>query len=107
MLFLRNSNAGSLLNDVSNSGYINSWINGNFRRLIASNTDTYDFPVGNETRSNLLQLINNNITGTGYLTASFGAKPGNDAGLNVSKSCFAFSNNTFASSLLPPNCSGV
>ena len=84
--FLRNNNAGSLLNDVSNSGYINSWINGNFRRLIASNTDNYDFPVGNETRSNLLQLINNNITGTGYLTASFGPKPGNDAGLNVSES---------------------
>lgn len=84
--FLRSNNAGSLLNDVFNSGYTNSWINGNFRRLITSNTDTYDFPVGNETRSNLLQFINNNIAGTGYLTASFGPKPGNDAGLNVSES---------------------
>ena len=84
--FLRNNSTTSLLNDISNSGYINSWINGNFRRLIAANTDTYDFPVGNETRSHLLQFINNNIAGTGYLTASFGPKPGNDAGLNVTES---------------------
>jgi hypothetical protein len=84
--FLRNNSAAALLNDISNSGYINSWINGNFRRMIASNTDTYDFPVGNETRSNLLQFKNNNITGPAYLTASFGPKPGSDAGLNVSES---------------------
>ncbi len=84
--FLNNNSTASLINDLSNSGYNNSWVNGNFRRLITTNTDTYDFPVGNETRSNLLQFINNNITGTGYLTASFGPKPGTDAGLNVSES---------------------
>ncbi|HEX3167175.1 MAG TPA: hypothetical protein VHQ93_12995 [Chitinophagaceae bacterium] len=84
--FLNKTNASSLLNDASNNGYSNSWINGNFRRSITSNADTYDFPVGNETRSNLLRLINNNVTGPNYLTASFGPKPGNDAGLNVFES---------------------
>lgn len=84
--FLNNNSTASLVNDLSNSSYNNSWINGNFRRLITTNTDIYDFPVGNETRSNLLQFINNNITGSEYLTASFGHKPGTDAGLNVSES---------------------
>jgi len=84
--FLNKSNASSLLNDASNNGYSNSWINGNFRRSISSNGDTYDFPVGNETRSNLLRFINNNISGPNYLTASFGSKQGNDAGLSVFES---------------------
>jgi PKD domain-containing protein len=80
---LINSNASSLENDITNSGYANSWINGNLRRSIATNTSTYDFPVGNSDRSNLLQFINNNIAGPSNLTASFGPKPGSDAGLNV------------------------
>src|SRR5947207_8483815 len=84
-VFLNNSSASSFSNDVSNAGYTHCWINGNFRRLITSNTSTYDFPVGNGTRSNLLQFVNNNIAGTGYLTASFGPKPGTDAGLNVTE----------------------
>jgi hypothetical protein len=84
-VFLNNNAASSLLNDASNAGYANSWINGNFRRLITTNTDTYDFPVGDATRSNLLQFLNNSIAGTNYLTASFGPKPGTDAGLNVTE----------------------
>ena len=84
--FLNKTNASSLLNDASNNGYSNSWVNGNFRRSITSNGDTYDFPVGNATRSNLLRFINNNISGPQYLTASFGPKQGNDAGLNVTES---------------------
>lgn len=85
-VFLSNSNAGSLLNDVTNTGYVNSWINGNFRRTISANLSTYDFPVGNSSRPNLLQFLNNNISGTNYLTSSFGTKPGTDAGLNVTES---------------------
>ncbi|TMI93856.1 MAG: hypothetical protein E6H06_10740 [Bacteroidetes bacterium] len=85
-VFLNNNSASSFLNDVTNAGYVHSWINGNFRRLITSNTSTYDFPVGSGTRSNLLQFVNNSITGTSYLTASFGPKPGTDAGLNVTES---------------------
>src|SRR6188768_661000 len=84
--FLNKTNASSLLTDASNNGYSNSWINGNFRRSIASNGDTYDFPVGNETKSNLLRFINNNISGPNYLTASFGPKQGTDAGLSVFES---------------------
>jgi hypothetical protein len=82
---LVNTAASSLENDITNDGYTNSWINGNFKRSIASNTSSYDFPVGNSERSNLLQFINNNITGPGSLTSSFGPKPGTDAGLNVTE----------------------
>src|SRR5438874_746408 len=82
-IFLNNNSAASLENDVANTGYANSWLNGNLRRSITGNTSIYDFPVGNTTRNNLLQFVNNNLTGAGYLTASFGAKPGGDAGLNV------------------------
>ncbi len=89
-VFLNNSNSNSLLNDAANTGYINSWINGNFRRLITSNANVYDFPIGNATRSNLLQFANNNLTGTNYLTASFGPKPGTDAGLNVVENSAAY-----------------
>ncbi|HET9825398.1 MAG TPA: hypothetical protein VFP87_08690 [Chitinophagaceae bacterium] len=84
-VFLKNNVTASLQGDASNTGYSNSWINGNFRRLIASNTGAYDFPVGSSARCNLLQFLNNNISGTNDLTASFGPKPGNDAGLNVSE----------------------
>ena len=82
-IFLNNNTAASLENDVANTGYANSWVNGNLRRSITGNTSIYDFPVGNTTRNNLLQFVNNTLTGAGYLTASFGAKPGGDAGLNV------------------------
>ena len=80
---LINNASSSLENDVTNNGYVNSWINGNLRRSIATNTNSYDFPVGNSDRSNLLQFINNNITGPSNLTASFGPKHGTDAGLNA------------------------
>lgn len=83
VVVLVNSAASSLENDVSNTGYSNSWINGNLRRSIATNTSSYDFPVGNSERSNLLKFLNNNITGPTALTSSFGTKPGTDAGLNV------------------------
>lgn len=89
-VFLANSNSTSLLNDGTNIGYSNSWINGNFRRQISTNTSNYDFPVGDNTRPNLLQFLNNNISGPSYLTASFGPKPGTDAGLNVSENSVAY-----------------
>lgn len=89
-VFLSNSNATSLLNDLSNTGFSNSWINGNFRRLIATNTSTYDFPVGNSIRPDLLQFLNNNISGPTYLTASFGPKPGTDIWLNVAENGVAY-----------------
>ena len=83
-IYLTNNNAASLTHDVSNPNYINSWVNNNLRRAITTNTSTYDFPVGNAS-CNLLQFVNNNISGVSFLTASFGPKPGTDAGLNVSE----------------------
>jgi hypothetical protein len=83
VVVLINTDASSLENDITNAGYINSWINGNLRRSIATNTSSYDFPVGNSERSNLLKFLNNNITGPTSLTSSFGPKPGTDAGLNA------------------------
>jgi hypothetical protein len=80
---LVNTATSSLENDITNANYANSWINGNFKRAILTNTGTYDFPVGNTTRSNLLKFLNNNLTGPSNMTASFGPKAGTDVGLNV------------------------
>ncbi|HEX6846746.1 MAG TPA: hypothetical protein VF144_07200 [Chitinophagaceae bacterium] len=83
VLALINAAASALENDITNPNYANSWINGNFRRSITTNINSYDFPVGNSERSNLLKFLNNNITGPSSLTSSFGTKQGTDAGLNV------------------------
>ena len=80
-VLLSNPAAPSLLNDASNAGYVNSWVNGTLRRKILNNTSTYDFPVGRDLNANLLQFINNKLSGVNYLTASFGTKPGTDVGL--------------------------
>ena len=71
VVVLINTAATSLENDITNTGYVNSWINGRLRRLIATNTSTYDFPVGNSQRSNLLKFLNNNLSGPTSLTSSF------------------------------------
>lgn len=72
-----------------NPGYINGWVNGTIRQYIAPVTvDSYDFPIGNASKSNLVTLANLSVsplTGTQYLDASFGAKPGTDAGLIVTE----------------------
>ena len=83
VVVLVNTAASSLENDATNANYINSWVNGNLKRTIATNTSTYDFPVGNSEKSNLLKFLNNNITGPTSLTSSFIPKAGTDAGLNV------------------------
>ena len=87
-VLLSNSASSSLLNDASNTGYANSWVNGILRRKILNNIITYDFPVGDDRKANLLQFVNNNLNGVNYLTASFGARQGTDAGL------FAYENGT-------------
>jgi hypothetical protein len=73
--------------DPANPNFSKSWFNGNLRRNISpATTNTYQFPVGNSTRVNLARLDNlttaplNNVTS---IDASFGPKPGNDAGLLV------------------------
>lgn len=50
-----------------------SFINGNLRRNIAGNTETYEFPVGLSTSASgyfRADIINNNITGVAYIDAS-------------------------------------
>lgn len=89
-VLLNNRNPAALLNDHTNAGYTKSWINGCFGRSITANTAPYDFPVGSSTVSNLLQFINNNLTGTGYLIATFDPKPGSDDGLNVAQEGAAY-----------------
>lgn len=65
-----------------------SFINGNLRRYIATNTSTYAFPVGNGTgTSNYYRadIINNNLEGITYIDARFKPLTGhNDSELNVS-----------------------
>jgi hypothetical protein len=84
-LIVLNESANAVRADATNTNYANSWVNGNLQRNIATNTDAYDFPVGNSAHSNLLQFLNNNVVGTSTLIASFGPKPGNDAGLIVTE----------------------
>lgn len=51
-----------------------SFVNGNLRRGMATDTDTYDFPVGNgTTAANYFpaSLDNNNLTGISYIDAKF------------------------------------
>lgn len=65
-----------------------SFINGNLRRYIATNTSTYGFPLGNGTGSgNYYQadLINANLTGITYISSKFKPLSGhNDSQMNVS-----------------------
>lgn len=59
------------------SGYSgSSFVYGNLRRGIASNTDTYVFPIGSGTATTdyyRADLINGSLTGVTYITASVGA----------------------------------
>lgn len=72
-VFVSNSSAASVTGHSSAS-----FVNGNLRRAIASNTSTYDFPVGNgTTASDYFQadVVNNSMTGVSYIDGSFGAAP--------------------------------
>lgn len=64
-----------------------SFVNGNLRRYIATNTDTYAFPVGNGTGSTnyyRADIINNNLTGITYIDSRFKPLTGHsDSEMNV------------------------
>ena len=71
--------------DNSNPHFLYSWFDGVLRRSFDGHSArTFLFPVGGRQRANLAVMDNlqaaplNNI---GYIEASFGAKPGTDAGL--------------------------
>ncbi|MFH2095362.1 MAG: gliding motility-associated C-terminal domain-containing protein [Bacteroidota bacterium] len=77
-------------NQSSLSGYNSTnFINGNLRRYIVNNTDTYAFPVGNGLASANYypaELLNGNLTGVSYIDAYFGALANhNDIDMNVSE----------------------
>ncbi len=87
---IANSTAANAVQaDITNIGFANSWINGNLTRYISPATvNNYQFPVGDATKVNLAEMDNLlaiPLTGVNYITASFGPKPGNDIGLNVSE----------------------
>ncbi len=75
--------------DPANPNYSVSYFDGTFSRYIAPSTvDSYDFPVGSGSQTNLVTLTNltaNPLTGTQWLDVYFGPKPGTDAGLIVTE----------------------
>lgn len=99
------TNSLSLLNGIVSTGtnylivssttagnltYTNGFVNGNLRRNIATNTSTYNFPVGNGTSStdrHIVSLLNNSLTGVTYINASVSdftqSAPNSDALLNT------------------------
>ncbi len=61
---------------LSIQGYVQgtttpSYINGNLKRDVASNTALYAFPVGNATTYYLAELENNNLTGIDHINGRF------------------------------------
>ena len=73
---------------ISN-GSTTSFINGNLRREIGTNTDTYTFPIGNGTgasKYHRVDMINNNLSGVSHIDAVVGDMPaGNLAALNMTQ----------------------
>ncbi|MGC4103203.1 T9SS type A sorting domain-containing protein [Ferruginibacter sp.] len=87
--------AGAVQADAANTNFANSWINGKLRRFITpALVNNYQFPVGDASRVNMAEMDNLTaapLTGTSYVDISFGPKPGNDVGLNVTENGTAYS----------------
>lgn len=87
--------ANAVQADPANTNFANSWFNGYLRRSISTATvNNYKFPVGDAVKVNMAEMDNltaDPLTAVNYVTASFGTKPGNDAGLNVSENGTAYS----------------
>jgi gliding motility-associated-like protein len=75
-IIVTSTEAGSIT-DYNQGTTTPSFINGNLRRYITTNTDVYAFPVGFDTGTDtiyyLSEIENNNLAGTSYLDAHFGA----------------------------------
>lgn len=84
-----NTNANAVEAGAGNTNFLNSWVNGNLRRHITpASVNTYMFPIGNGTRSNVAEMDNlvaNPLTGVTYIDASFTPKLGSDVGLIVTE----------------------
>jgi hypothetical protein len=72
------NNAASAVSGGSSTSYINGYL----RRYINTNTDEYLFPLGDNSRYALFTLLNNNLTGTSYLTGHFTSSFTNSGSLN-------------------------
>lgn len=81
-VIISNTNASSI-----SGGSTTSYINGNLRRYISTNTDTYEFPIGNGTGTSnyhKIDLINGSLVGVSYIDVSVGDMPvGSYANLNA------------------------
>ena len=81
-VIISNTNANSI-----SGGSTTSYINGNLRRFISTNTDTYEFPIGNGTGTgnyHKVDLINGSLVGVSYIDVSVGDMPvGSYANLNA------------------------
>jgi hypothetical protein len=72
-------------NSLSSSGSA-SYVAGNLRRSVASGAvGTYSFPVGSASQYARLDVLSNQLAGTGYLDARFGPKTDPDVGLNCTE----------------------
>ena len=73
----------------ANPNFVNSWINGTLRRYInPAAVNNYQFAVGGSSTRNFAEMDNittGALTGVQYIDASFGPKPGTDAGLVASE----------------------
>lgn len=70
-LIMTSTTAGNLLPATPTDA---SFVNGNLRRYITSNTNTYAFPVGDGTATTnfyLAELINGSLTGITYIDSKF------------------------------------
>ena len=92
-IFNTGSNKVTISNTAANAisgGSTTAYINGNLRRHLASNTDTYAFPIGNGTNPTNYQradLINGNLAGVTYIDASTkDMESGNLFDINTSQS---------------------
>jgi len=84
-LLVSSTTGSKVIADAANTNYTDSWVYGTIYRNIASNTDVYDFPVGNATDGYLLKFTNSSITGTTQINATFedGAPTNPDLGFNL------------------------
>ena len=81
-----------ILQNTDASGYSGwsdtAFVNGNLRRFVASNTSTYEFPIGKGTSSSdyyRIDILNNNMTGLNYIDGSVASitESGNNIDGNV------------------------
>lgn len=82
-LFVTQSAANAIAAGAGNVNFRNSYIMGCLCRAFASNTSTYDFPVGDNRGGYNAELINLNLQGVSRICAKFGEKIGDDLSMNV------------------------